>query len=546
MIGAAARAKAEEARATRDNRKAKQAELATAERVVARQVAAAQARVKLMPFVKFTMPDPEHPDNPEHSRYKNARHHDAIARVLEEVETGGIRFLILTMPPRHGKTQLVSRHLPAWYIGRHPEHNVVVATYGDDLANDIGADSRAIIQSPQYRHVFPELTLRKGGAAKDRIQTTKGGLMTFVGRGSALTGRGAHLLVIDDLLKDEKEASSQAIRDQAWSWFTRVAMTRRMGLKLVIMTFTRWHSDDPIGRLTNPNTEENSYFNPKLAESIRVINFPALAEDDDPLGREVGQPLWPDGPDQFDRQFLEEQRALDPLGFAALYQQRPTVADGVLFRRENIRRYKPEELPKNLQWYAASDHALGLRQRNDPSCFGKAGVDQDGNLYLVSCDWRRMPSDAAVESMLTMAGSDRRPLLWWAERGHISQSIGPFLRKRMTETGTFINLREVTPIGDKQQRAQSIAARVAQGKVFFPIGPKWADDAIEQMMAFPNGAHDDFVDMLSLFGLGLQSQFRAKAPEKKPDAPAYGTLGWVKFMDKWRTDQRKAANAGGF
>ncbi|KQO69527.1 hypothetical protein ASF22_02655 [Methylobacterium sp. Leaf87] len=515
-------------------------------RALERHAAALKSADRFMPFVKFTMPDPEAPDDVNRSRYKNARHHDAIARVLEEVEKGEIQFLILTMPPRHGKTQLVSRHLPAWFIGRHPDQNVVVAAYGDELAMDIGAEVRAIMGTTQYRYAFPGVQLRRGGAAKDRIQTTKGGLMVFVGRGSSLTGRGAHLLIIDDLIKDDKEAQSQTIRDQAWSWFTKVAMTRRMGKKLVVMTFTRWHADDPIGRLTNDNAEENPYFNPALAKKIRVINFPAYAEEDDPLGRPVGAPLWPDGPDQFDETFLEEQRAIDPLGFSALYQQRPSVADGVLFRRENIRRYHPVDLPKNLRYYAASDHALGLKQRNDPSCFGLAGVDEDGNLYLTQVDWRKMPTDAAVESMLVMAGGTNRPLLWWAERGHISQSIGPFLRKRMQETGTYINIREVTPVGDKAQRAQSIAARIAQGKVFLPIGPRWADAAIEQLMAFPNAAHDDFVDMMSLFGLGLQSQFRASAPAKKPEEPAFGTLGWVKLMDKYKNEQRRAANAGGF
>lgn len=525
---------------------AEQAELLKQERILERQAAAKRAADRFMPFVKFTMPDPEDPDDLSLSRYKNARHHDAIARVLEEVEAGGIQILILTMPPRHGKTQLVSRHLPAWFIGRHPEQNVVVATYGDDLAWDIGADVRAIMGTSQYKTTFPGLALRRGGNAKDRLQTTKGGLMTFVGRGSALTGRGAHLLVIDDLIKDEKEASSQAIRDQAWNWFTKVAMTRRMGKKLVIITFTRWHGDDPIGRLTNSNTEENPYFNPELAKKIRVINFPAIAEDDDPLGRPPGEPLWPDGPDAFDLPFLEEQRALDPLGFAALYQQRPSVADGVLFRRENVRRYKAADLPKNLRYYAASDHAVGTKQRNDPSCFGKVGVDELGNMYFVEVDWRKIPPDAAVEAMLVMAGGANRPLIWWAERGHISQSIGPFLRKRMQETGTFINLREVTPVGDKAQRAQSFAARVAQGKVFFPIGPRWAENAIEQMMAFPNGMNDDFVDMCSLLGLGLQSQFKAAPVKAKDPPPRFGTLGWVKYADRWHEQKRRAEMAGGF
>jgi hypothetical protein len=195
-----------------------------------------EARERFMTFVKFTSPDPEDPNDVERSRYKNAKHHDAIARVLEEVEKGNITFLILTMPPRHGKSELTTRRFPAWYMGRHPDHNVVVATYNDDFAMDFGAEVRSIMQSSQYRQTFPSFGLRRGGAAKDRIQTTRGGLAVFVGRGGSLTGRGAHALVIDDIIKDDKEAQSQAVRDQAWNWLTKVAMTRRMGRKLVLST----------------------------------------------------------------------------------------------------------------------------------------------------------------------------------------------------------------------------------------------------------------------------------------------------------------------
>lgn len=514
-----------------------------------RQQMAVQARERFMPFIKFTSPDPEDPNDVERSKYQNAKHHDAIARVIEEVEKGEIPFLILTMPPRHGKSEQVSRRLPAWYIGRHPEQNVVVATYNDDFASDFGKDVRNIIYSAQFKQAFPGVTLQKGGGASDRMQTKQGGLMSFVGRGGSLTGRGAHLLIIDDLIKDDKEAQSQAIRDQAWNWFTKVAMSRRMGKKLVIMTFTRWHADDPIGRLTDP---ENPCYNERLAKKIKIINLPAIAEDDDPLGRAVGEPLWADGPDKFDLDFLEEQQSLDPLGFAALYQQRPSLLDGDMFKREDIKFYGPGtavSLPDDLRIYASSDHAVGTGQRNDPSCFLKVGIDRNSDIYLLDCIWKKMRSDVAVEAMLTMARGNMKPLLWWAEKGHISKSIGPFLRKRMLETGTYINIREVTPVADKTQRAQSIAARVAMGKVYFPKNELWTEKAINELMAFPNGVHDDFADALAWIGLGLQSQFgpsKSGAAEKAKRQPAYGTLDWVKLGDRWANEKKARVAAGGF
>lgn len=514
-----------------------------------RAQAAQLARDRFMPFIKFTSPDPEDPNDVEKSKYKNAKHHDAIARVIEEVVEGNIRFLILTMPPRHGKSEQVSRRLPAWFMGKFPHQNGVVATYNDDFAADFGKDVRGIVSTPQFKQAFPGFRLQRGGAASDRLQTVQGGQWTFVGRGGGLTGRGGHILICDDLIKDDKEAQSPAIRDQAWNWFTKVAMSRRMGMKLVIMTFTRWHADDPIGRLTDP---ENQYYNEKLAKKIKIINLPAIADEDDPLGREPGEPLWPDGPDKFDLDFLEEQRALDPLGFEALYQQRPSLLDGDLFKRETIKYYGPGtnvELPEDLRFYASSDHAVGTGQRNDPSCLLKIGVDRQNNIYLLECIWKKMGSDLAVEAMLGMMRGNTKPLLWWAEKGHISKSIGPFLRKRMSETGTFINIREVTPVADKAQRAQSIVGRVAMGKVYFPKGEWWTEKAINEMMAFPNGNHDDFVDALAWIGVGLQSQYspgKSSAAEKAKQQPAPFTLEWVKLHDRWSKEQAATTAAGGF
>lgn len=518
------------------------ADLAQIERNIAllkRQQKALEAREKFMTFVKFTMPHMEDQNDVDRSAYQNERHHDAVAAALEEVEAGRIQFLILTMPPRHGKSELVSRRFPAWFIGRHPDWSTVVATYNDDFAMDFGAEVRRIMQSPQFKHVFPDAKLTRGGAAKDRLQTTAGGMATFVGVGGSLTGRGAHCLIIDDLIKDYEQARSKAFRDRAWSWFTQVAMTRRMGPKLVVITFTRWHQDDIIGRLTDP---ENEFYNAKLAEKIRIINLPAIAEDDDPLGREPGAPLWPD---RYGHDFLEEQRMLDPLGFEALYQQRPSVADGVLFRRENVIYFDPAEIDENdLRIFCASDHAVATAQRSDYTVLLRVGVDRQNHIYLLDCWWRKARSDEVVEAMLMMGTQAPKPLVWWAEKGHISKSIGPFLKKRMMETQRFFNLIEVTPAGDKEQRAQSISARMAMGYVRFPKGKPWVEKAINELLGFPNALHDDFVDAFSYIGLGLQSQFPVSRATKA-DAPKTGTFAWLKAEQR-RMDMERRFTLGGF
>lgn len=512
-----------------------------------RQQRALVARDDLLAFTEFTMPDPEFPNDITKSRYKAAKVHREVAKALQQLIKGELfnadgsvcNQLIFCMPPRGGKTELATKRLAAWVSGKFPEWDLAVASYSDTMAEDMGADVRAILTSPQYHQVFPSHRLRKGGTAKSNIQTDKGGRLVFVGRGGALTGRGMVVGLGDDLFKDHEEARSQTIRDQAWNWFTKVFMTRRMKRKIVILTMTRWHSDDVIGRITDP---ENPHYNAIEAAKWKIIRLPAIAEEDDPLGRKPGEALWPEA---YDLDFLHSQQRMDPLGFAALYQQSPTVADGTLFRRENIQRYDPKDLPDELRFYAASDHAVGTKQRNDPSCFGKAGVDAQGNLWFTEVFWDRVNSERAVEQMLSMGTGHNAPLIWWAEKGHISMSIGPFLNKRMVETQRFINMREITPSGDKQTRAQSIAARVAVGKVFFPRGPIW-DKAIEQMLAFPNGTNDDFVDMLSLFGIGLQSQFGVSAPAKPKVEPKFGTAAWLKQNDKWSEIKRLERAGGGF
>lgn len=511
-------------------------------KMLRRQQAALKARDSLMDFIKFTMPDPEDPNDVTRSVYQNARHHDAICAAIEEVEKENIPFLILTTAPRHGKTEIVSKRLPAWFLGRHPNWFVASGTYSDEFAMDFGAEVRRIMTSPQYRQVFPHVTLTRGGAAKDRLQTTQGGMGFFVGVGGAMTGRGAHLLVIDDIFKDYEQARSKAYRDRAWDWFTKVAMTRRMGPKLVIITMTRWHPDDIVGRLTDP---ENEYYNRKLAEKIKIINLPAIADEDDPLGRAPGEALWPE---RFDLDFLDEQRQLDPLGFEALYQQRPSVADGILFRREHVQYYDPGQInERDLRIYCASDHAVTTNQRSDSTVLLRVGVDRQNHIYVLDCWWQKAQTDAVVEAMITMARQEPKPLVWWAEKGHISKSIGPFLRKRMAETQTYFNLVEVTPAADKQQRAQAISARMAMGFVHFPKGKPWVEKAINELLAFPNGLHDDWVDAFAYIGLGLQMQIplsSSRVAEKT--GPKTLTFGWVKAAQKEQDRRLRLAKTGGF
>jgi predicted phage terminase large subunit-like protein len=490
-----------------------------------------RAKNNLLDFTKLTMPDPEHPDNHDKSRYCPAKHHEVIAAALEEVEKGNIPRLIITMPPRHGKSELASRRFPAWFMGKDPYRQMIFATYNEEFAQDFGRSVRETLRMPVYNQVFPGCKMRAGSAASDRIQTEEGGLAVFVGRGGSLTGRGADLLVIDDPIKDREEADSKSVRDKLWGWFTEVAMTRLMPGGRVVIIMTRWHEDDLIGRLTDPS---NPCFNKEEAGNWKVLALPAIAVENDPMGRKPGEALWPD---RFPVESLDQIRRLNARGFSALYQGSPTPDDGDYFKRDWFKTYMPGELPKNLRIYAASDHAVSTAQDADKTCMGCVGVDEHDNIWVLpDLWWRRAQTDLVCEGMLDLM-KKHSPILWWAERGHISKAIGPFLRKRMQERNIYCAIDEVVPAKDKQTRAQAIRGRMAMGKVYFPRFATWWPDAQMEMLKFPAARHDDFVDWIAHVGMGLALQVGANKEAEPERKIKTGTIAWVKRASQIKEDR---------
>jgi predicted phage terminase large subunit-like protein len=489
-----------------------------------RRRAAIAAKDDLLDFARFMMPDATTPDDPDKSQYIKTLYLSAIAAALEQVELGLIPRLIINVPPRHGKSQLSSRMFPAWYVGRHPAESVILATYSDKLSWDFGREVREIMEDSVYRQVFPEMALRT--ASVDRVETIEGGKLFFVGRGSAITGRGATGLIIDDPIKDRVEADSLVTRNKLWSWFNQVAKTRLLSsVGWIVIIQTRWHEDDLVGRLTDPqNPDYSAVEGPKW----KIIDLPALSLGvGDPLGRKAGEALWPQ---RFPVQYLEEMRAADPRGFQALYQGSPTPEKGNFFPADKIKTYGRNERPPNdrLRFYASSDHAVSTTQDRDKTCCMVVGVDEDQNIWIMEdIVWAHLSTDQVVERMIDLMAK-YKPLFWWAERGHISKSIGPFLRKRMLERSTFTSVCEVTPVHDKKSRAQSIMARMAMGMVYFPSFAPWWMEARQELLQFPFGARDDFVDALAWIGSGLGAQASPGAVRKAKPGIRTGTLGWVK------------------
>lgn len=505
----------------------------------------ASARTSLVDFTRLMMPHPDHADDPEHSLYDPQKFHRVIGAGLEEIERRAFRRLMINVGPRMGKTTLASNMFPAWYIGRHPEKSIIVATYNEHYSWDLGRKIRDILQLPQFHQVFPGMRIKKKSAAVNRIETAAGGIIFTVGRGSAITGRGADVILLDDPIKDRREADSVGIRDGLWTWYTQVLRTRLMTRHgAIVIIQTRWTEDDLVGRLIDPH---NPHYIHGEAKLWRKIDLPALAEEGDVLGRKVGEALWPE---RFDADYLEEVRASDPRGFMALYQGRPSSMEGAFFRSADLVTYKvmSEAPPKeNLRFYGASDHAVSLGQQADKTCLMIVGVDTNDHLWIMpDLVWARIDSNGAIEGMLALMDK-YKPQCWWAETGQILKSIGPFLRKRMLEKRIFCLIEPIAPHRDKMQRAQAIQARSAMGMVHFPLWTRWYVEAIDQVLKF-NGSNykDDFVDTLSLIGLGLaKMRPRRTQHEKKPEIVA-GTFRalWHNTKRAEREDKHKKALQG--
>jgi len=506
-----------------------------------RRKASVDARTGLIAFARAMHPDPDHPDDADFSLYQPARHHEVIAAALEEVEAGRLRRLIINCPPRHGKSELASRLFPPWFLGRHPRESIISACYNEKFSWDFGREVKNTIEDPLFRQIFPKIAINT--ASVDRIELESGGKCFFTGRGGSITGRGAIGLVLDDPLKDRVEADSPTVREKVWKWYTQVIRSRLVTAKgWIIIIQTRWHEDDLVGRLTD---RTNPSFILTEAKKWSIIDLPALARDDDPIGRKPGEALWPE---RFPVDYLEDMREGDPRGFQALYQGSPTPDKGNFFAGDGILTYAKAEMPKaeDLRFYAASDHAVSLREERDKTCLMVIGIDKDQHIWVMpDLIWGRFTTDYTVERMIDLMAK-YKPLFWWAERGHISKSIGPFLRKRMLERSTFASIAEVTPVQDKKTRAQAISGRIAMHMVHFPAFAPWWAEARDELLKFPYGVHDDFVDTLSWVGVGLVTYAPVRKAKPKDSGPVQGTLGWVKAQSRQEAKRRQAGLPGGW
>lgn len=432
--------------------------------------------------------------------------HRDIAAALKKVESGELKRLVLSMPPRYGKSQLCSIFFPAWAIGRHPDWRIIQSSYSTDLARAFGRRARNLLGTPEYRAMFPGVTVAQDTKAADvwNIAGADGGYIA-AGVGAGIVGHGADIALIDDPFADPESASSNSHREKVWEWYTEVLKTRLQGMRAIVLVQTRWNSDDLAGRVIAEDhlcmvcgrKDAESHFGHDfrpLGDGWTVISFPALRESPD------GEfsALWPA---QHSVEDLLKLKAQNPRSFAALYQQDPTPETGTVFNREWFQnRYAA--LPEKVWFFQSIDTAFKTGIGNDFSVVATWATN--GRDFYLAHVWRGRVEYVELKLKIIDSAARFRPRAVLIEDAAAGQSIIQELRRT-----TGLPIVPVASSISKERRASAdaVTSVFESGRVLLPEKAPWLDEWIEEHIAFPGGAHDDQVDATSM-ALGWASTRR--------------------------------------
>jgi predicted phage terminase large subunit-like protein len=392
-----------------------------------------------------------------------------------DIAEGSCQRAMFFLPPRHAKSTMGSRNFPAWYLGRHAGKRVMLASYQAEFAAKWGLAARELLA--EYGPDVFGTRVATDHSARSDWGVSNGSHMVTAGVGGSLTGRGADVLVIDDPVKNEQEAFSQLYRDKVWDWYQATARTRLEPGGSVLLIMTRWHEDDLAGRLLATQ-----------GDRWRVISLPALAEEDDPLGRKPGEALWPA---RYPASVLNEIRSeVGSYVWEALYQQRPSLPEGNIFK-STWWRYWRDNLPQFSEVLQAWDMTFTETTSGSyvvGQVWGKAGADR----YLLDQVRARMEFTQAVAAVREMSSRWPEARLKLVEDKANGPAVISVLRRELA------GLVPVTPEGNKLARAIAVSPSIEAGNVYLPDptmpGYGWVREFIAEWAAFPRGTNDDQVD----------------------------------------------------
>lgn len=403
---------------------------------------------------------------------------DSALKKREAMISGEIpqenQYIMVSMPPRHGKSMTITETLPGYFMCKYPKSKVILTAYSSTLANDFSrANSRKIEESKIFN-------VKVSTDNQDRTYYDNGSECIKAGILGGITGKGAHLMIIDDPIKTAEEARSEVQRSKIWKEWESSLSTRFEPPTIIILIMTRWHEDDLAGRLLNPEYGE--------VLPWRVINLPLEAEGNDVLGRQPGEPLWPE---RYGNDFIKVRKQY-PESFNALYQGRPSSEEGNIFKRDTWKYYELSEpfinnLPVMVMSVDASFKDTVTSAKCSIQIWGKKGC----NYYKIDNKTALMGFTATIQAIKNMLAKYPKISAKFIEDKANGTAIIEVLNK---EIGGFIPVKADTSTGGKVARAHAVEPFVTSGNVLLPRHQPWVHDYVEEMASFPNGTYADQVD----------------------------------------------------
>ena len=396
---------------------------------------------------------------------------------LDRIIAGETLKVMFLIPPQHGKTTQNTIHFAPYYLLKKPRNNIILASYGASQAANFSRRAREIYL--QHRAIP-----KRFSAASNEWETGRGGVLVATGK-SSVTGNPANLVIIDDPVNGFEEAYSKTKREKAWHWWCGDLTSRLKDSTSVIFTMTRWHHDDLAGRILK--YEPGRWI---------VVKIPALAKDNDILGRKVGDALWEK---EHSKKGLLIKKKEKPLYFQSLYQQEPSLDEGNIFKSDYWKFYdkQPEKFKKIIQSW---DTAFKAKEENDYSVCMTIGETNEG--YYILDLFRGKPTFPVLKQTAINLYERYKPSGILIEDAASGQCMIQDLKSTILP---IIPIKTNNTADRKVVNAHTIIDILAAGKVFLPSRREWVADVLEETMSFPNGVHDDIVDTLTM-GLNHMNQ----------------------------------------
>lgn len=414
----------------------------------------------------------------------------AIMESIDLAAEGKRDGLIVSMPPQHGKSELCSKYLPSWYLGTFPDRRVILTSYEADFAAGWGRRSRDLLE--MHGDMFNVKVSKRSSAVNRWDLEGRDGGMTTAGVGGPITGKGAHLFVIDDPLKNDEEARSAKHRQKQWEWWQSVASTRMRPGGLTIVVQTRWHRDDLTGRILDQAKTTGARW--------LTVKLPAFSETNDPLGRGPGEPLWPE---MFSKEVLEKRKAnCSPYYWRALYQQDPQAEGGAEWPESY---FGPKiwfnEWPRSWRVrVVALDPSKGSSSEckfGDYSAFVMLVVGHDNTLYVdANLDNVRNTSIIVEDSLAIQRQFQAHGFA--VEVNQFQSMLADEMFRRAQQYGFLMPIVPITNTVNKLVRIRTLTAFLARGQIRFKGGSPDAQMLVQQLKDFPFADHDDGPDALEM------------------------------------------------